>query len=58
LENSLLMPAYEYMLKTSHIFNLLDARGVVSVTERASYIGRVRELAKACAKLYLESKNV
>ena len=57
LENSLLMPAYEYMLKTSHIFNLLDARGVVSVTERASYIGRVRELAKACAKLYLENRN-
>jgi glycyl-tRNA synthetase alpha chain len=49
-----LLPAYEYMLKTSHIFNLLDARGAISVTERASYIGRVRELAKTCAKLYME----
>ncbi len=55
LKNSLLMPAYEYMLKASHIFNMLDARGVVSVTERASYIARVRELAKACANLYLEN---
>jgi glycyl-tRNA synthetase alpha chain len=55
LKDSLLMPAYEYMLKSSHIFNLLDARGVVSVTERASYIGRVRELAKSCARLYIEN---
>jgi len=53
----LVMPAYDYMLKTSHIFNLLDARGVISVTERASYIGRVRELAKACAKLYMETNE-
>ena len=59
LKAGLLMPAYEYMLKTSHAFNLLDARGVVSVTERASYIARVRELAKACAKIYLENaKNL
>lgn len=50
----LLLPAYENMLKTSHIFNLLDARGAISVTERASYIGRVRELANSCAKLYME----
>jgi glycyl-tRNA synthetase alpha chain len=54
LKSGLLMPAYEYMLKTSHAFNLLDARGVVSVTGRASYISRVRDLAKACAKIYLE----
>ncbi|MFH1868590.1 MAG: glycine--tRNA ligase subunit alpha [Candidatus Omnitrophota bacterium] len=52
-----LMPAYEYMLKTSHTFNLLDARGAISVTERASYIGKVRELAKLCAKLYIEREG-
>ncbi|MFH1645493.1 MAG: glycine--tRNA ligase subunit alpha, partial [Candidatus Omnitrophota bacterium] len=45
------------MLKTSHIFNQLDARGVISVTERASYVGRVRELAKGCAKLYVEKSS-
>jgi len=54
IKQGLLFPAYEYMLKSSHTFNLLDGRGVISVTERASYIGRVRELAKACAKLYIE----
>jgi glycyl-tRNA synthetase alpha chain len=57
LKLGLLMPAYEYMLKTSHCFNLLDARGVVSVTERASYIARVRDLAKACAKLYMDQQS-
>jgi glycyl-tRNA synthetase alpha chain len=46
------------MLKTSHAFNLLDARGVVSVTERASYIARVRDLSKACAKMYIEKNNL
>ena len=54
LKAGLLLPAYEYMLKTSHAFNLLDARGAISVTERASYIGRVRELAKSCANLHME----
>ncbi len=54
LKDKLLLPAYEYMLKSSHIFNMLDARGAISVTERASYIGRVRDLAKACAKIYVE----
>ncbi|MFA5069390.1 MAG: glycine--tRNA ligase subunit alpha [Candidatus Omnitrophota bacterium] len=53
----LVLPAYEYMLKASHAFNLLDARGTISVTERASYIARVRELAKACAKLYMEKNE-
>ncbi len=51
----LLIPAYENMLKTSHIFNLLDARGTISVNERAAYIGRVRKLATACAELYMEN---
>jgi len=52
-----LLPAYEQMLKTSHTFNLLDARGALSVTERASHITRVRDLAKACAKAYKERKT-
>jgi len=46
-------PAYDQCLKASHLFNLLDARGVISVTERAAYIGRVRALAKACCDAWL-----
>jgi len=46
-------PAYDQCIKASHIFNLLDARGVISVTERQAYIGRVRTLAKACADAFL-----
>jgi len=55
LEAKLALPAYDQVLKASHIFNLLDARGVISVTERASYIGRVRALAKACCEAWLAS---
>jgi glycyl-tRNA synthetase alpha chain len=51
----LALPAYDQCLKASHNFNLLDARGVISVTERASYIGRVRALAKACCEAWLSS---
>ncbi|MBN9569699.1 MAG: glycine--tRNA ligase subunit alpha, partial [Alphaproteobacteria bacterium] len=51
----LALPAYDQCIKASHAFNLLDARGVISVTERAAYIGRVRALAKACAEAWLES---
>jgi len=47
------LPAYDQCIKASHIFNLLDARGVISVTERQAYIGRVRALAKACADAFL-----
>lgn len=47
------LPAYDQCMKASHVFNLLDARGVISVTERASYIGRVRALAKACCETWL-----
>ncbi len=50
-------PAYEYCLKASHIFNLLDARGIISVPERQSYIARVRDLAKACCTQYMENLN-
>jgi glycyl-tRNA synthetase alpha chain len=49
----LAMPAYDQCIKASHLFNLLDARGVISVTERAAYIGRVRSLAKGCCEAWL-----
>jgi glycyl-tRNA synthetase alpha chain len=49
----LALPAYDQCIKASHVFNLLDARGVISVTERQSYILRVRELAKACGAAWL-----
>ena len=52
-KNNVALPAYDQCLKASHIFNLLDARGVISVTERQAYIGRVRTLAKAAARAYL-----
>jgi glycyl-tRNA synthetase alpha chain len=52
---ALALPAYDQCLKASHLFNLLDARGVISVTERAAYIGRVRALAKACCEVWLDS---
>jgi len=51
------LPAYDYCLKCSHSFNNLDARGAISVTERASYIGRVRALAHECAQGYLDSRE-
>ena len=57
LEEGLVLPAYDCCLKTSHYFNLLDARGAVSVNERPRYIGRVRALARACAQGYLKSRE-
>jgi glycyl-tRNA synthetase alpha chain len=54
-EHLLALPAYDQCIKASHIFNLLDARGVISVTERQSYILRVRELAKACCGAWLKT---
>jgi len=53
----LVMPAYDYCLKCSHTFNLLDARGAISVTERVNYIGRVRRLARMCAEGYLKTRE-
>jgi glycyl-tRNA synthetase alpha chain len=53
LARRLALPAYDQCIKASHLFNLLDARGVISVTERASYIGRVRALAKRCCEAWL-----
>jgi glycyl-tRNA synthetase alpha chain len=54
LDRELPLPAYDQALKCSHTFNLLDARGAISVTERAAYIGRVRTLARKVAQLYVE----
>jgi len=58
LKERVLFPAYDYVLKLSHIFNLLDARKAISVSERVRYIGRVRKLAKICAEFYISNKNV
>jgi len=57
ISKKLPLPAYDYCLKCSHTFNLLDARGAIGVTERASYIGRVRALAKMCAEGYLQERE-
>jgi glycyl-tRNA synthetase alpha chain len=57
IEAQCVLPAYEMVLKSSHTFNLLDARGAISVTERAAYIGRVRTLARAVAQAYYESRE-
>ena len=54
---ALILPAYEWTLKTSHVFNMLDARGAVSVNERPTYIARVRNLAKKCAQAYQAKEN-
>src|SRR5450759_3429225 len=53
LEAGEVLPAYDYVLKCSHAFNLLDARGAIAVTERVAFIGRVRALARACAEAYV-----
>ena len=57
LDKPLPLPAYEQCIKASHLFNLLDARGVISVTERAAYIARVRALAKPCCEAWLKSQE-
>ncbi|MDP4609532.1 MAG: glycine--tRNA ligase subunit alpha [Burkholderiaceae bacterium] len=57
IDVALTLPAYEQVLKAAHTFNLLDARGAISVTERAAYIGRIRNLARAVAQSYLESRE-
>ena len=58
LAEKLPLPAYDQCIKASHIFNLLEARGVISVTERQAYIGRVRALAKACCEAWVASQTV
>jgi glycyl-tRNA synthetase alpha chain len=57
LADRLALPAYDQCIKASHLFNLLDARGVISVAERASYIGRVRTLAKGCCETWLAGEQ-
>jgi glycyl-tRNA synthetase alpha chain len=57
IEAQLALPAYEQVLKAAHSFNLLDARGAISVTERQAYIGRIRNLAKAVAQSYYDSRE-
>ncbi|WP_368652106.1 glycine--tRNA ligase subunit alpha [Ornithinibacillus sp. 4-3] len=57
MEKNLVFPAYDYVLKCSHTFNLLDAKGVLSVNERTAYIGRVRNLARSIAKAYISKRE-
>ncbi|OGW05620.1 MAG: glycine--tRNA ligase subunit alpha [Nitrospinae bacterium RIFCSPLOWO2_01_FULL_39_10] len=57
IENKLVLPAYDFCLKCSHAFNMLDARGAISVTERTGYIARVRNLARKCAEGYLKMRE-
>ena len=57
MEQQLALPAYEQVLKAAHTFNLLDARGAISVTERAAYIGRIRNLARSVAQSYYDSRE-
>jgi glycyl-tRNA synthetase alpha chain len=56
-EKDLVLPAYDYCLKCSHIFNILDARGAISVTERTHYIDRIRNLARLASKNYLGQRE-
>ena len=55
IENKLSLPAYDQCLKASHIFNILDARGVISVAQRSEYISRIRNIVKATGKVWLEN---
>ena len=57
IEQGLVLPAYDYCLKCSHTFNILDARGAIRVTERTHYIGRVRALARRVAEAYLKQRE-
>ncbi len=57
VDEKLVIPAYECCIKCSHLFNLLDARGAISVTERTGYIGRIRNLARLCSQAYIEQRE-
>ena len=57
IEKNISLPAYDQCLKANHIFNILDARGVISVAQRAEYISKIRDLTKAIGKVWLESQN-
>lgn len=58
LKEDLVLPAYDYVLKCSHAFNMLDARGVIGVTQRTGYIGKVRNLARCCAESYVRLREI
>ena len=57
LDEPLVLPGYDYVLKCSHVFNVLDARGAISVTERTGYIARIRELARKCGRQHLQQRE-
>jgi glycyl-tRNA synthetase alpha chain len=57
VEKKISLPAYDQCLKASHIFNILDARGAISVAQRAGYIGRIRDITKAAAGAWLDSQS-
>jgi glycyl-tRNA synthetase alpha chain len=57
VEKELSLPAYNQCLKASHVFNILDARGVISVAQRAEYISRIREITKSVGKIWLKSQT-
>ena len=56
VEKKLSLPAYDQCLKASHVFNILDARGVISVAQRAEYIGRIREITKSAAAIWIDTQ--
>ena len=56
IENKLSLPAYDQCLKASHIFNILDARGAISVAQRTEYIGRIREITKSVAAIWIDTQ--
>ncbi|NCX65577.1 MAG: glycine--tRNA ligase subunit alpha, partial [Proteobacteria bacterium] len=57
VEKKLSLPAYDQCLKASHVFNILDARGVISVAQRAGYIAKIRDITKAAAGIWLDSQS-
>ena len=57
VEKKISLPAYDQCLKASHVFNILDARGAISVAQRAEYIGRIRDITKAVAGIWLDSQS-
>ena len=56
VEKKLALPAYDQCLKASHVFNILDARGAISVAQRAEYIGRIREITKSVAAIWVDTQ--
>ena len=57
IEKKISLPAYDQCLKSSHVFNILDARGVISVAQRAEYIARIRDLTREIGKIWVETQN-